>query len=150
MTLDEFRITHSLLIEHYQHIEYNMKGILAAISDGSSFLEGMEDVERDSIKRLVRGIKLKQEEHGETILEEDECDWLIRISESRNYWCHQCYIAMTFDFRTGAPKKDYEINRLLQDVTEAKQMRDLLFEKKLPLVQEKVRSELINGRSSFV
>ena len=141
MTLDEFRIKHSLLIEHYQHIEFNLKGILSSINDGKEFLDGMDEVEKDTIRRVINGIKAKQKSRDEVVLSVEECNQLKHISERRNYWCHQCYIEMAFDRDTGDPKKKPQIDALLRDLMEAERMRAHLFDKKIPLLEKKVRGK---------
>lgn len=44
MNLNEFRITHSTVMEHYQFIERELEGIYAALS-GKRFYAGLIDVE---------------------------------------------------------------------------------------------------------
>ena len=56
MVLKEFRIHHSTLIEHYQFIEAHLDGIYAAIS-GKPFLDGIKEVEKDSLSGVVREIR---------------------------------------------------------------------------------------------
>ena len=53
----------------------------------------------------------------------------------RSFWTHSCYTNMVFDRKTGGPKKETDIGQLYQDTREAEQMRDLLFEKKIKLME---------------
>ena len=61
MTLEKFRILHSTLVEHYQFIEAHLEGIYAAVS-GKTLLEGLKDVEKDSIHRILKAIKKAEKE----------------------------------------------------------------------------------------
>ena len=56
MTLEEYRIRHSMLIEQYQWIEFDLEGLYAAISD-EPFGEALREIEKDSIGGVVREIK---------------------------------------------------------------------------------------------
>ena len=56
MNLKEVRITHSTLIEHYQYIEAHLEGNYAALS-GKTLIEGLHDVEKDSLRRIINEIK---------------------------------------------------------------------------------------------
>ncbi len=140
MTLEEFRLKHSELIEHYQHIERNLEDIYADIQDGKSFYGGLLDVENDNISRLVHKLCELQEKAGIPILSEAECAQLDAIRQRRNYWCHNCYVDMPFDARTKGPKKPVHIKQMTTDFNEAKQMREYLFAKKMQ-IKELVKAE---------
>lgn len=51
MNLEEFRIAHSTLMEHYQFVERELEGIYAALS-GKPFYFGLMDVEKFGISKL--------------------------------------------------------------------------------------------------
>ena len=55
MNLEKFRMTHSLLIEHYQFIEAHLEGIYAAVC-GKPLLEGLKDVEKDGLSGILGDI----------------------------------------------------------------------------------------------
>ena len=57
MTLEEYRIRHSILIEQYQWIEFDLEGLYAAVSD-EPFCEALREIEKDSIGGVVREINL--------------------------------------------------------------------------------------------
>ena len=52
MNLSEFRTAHSTVMEHYQFIEMHLEGIYAALN-GRSFYEGLKEVERYNISRII-------------------------------------------------------------------------------------------------
>ena len=137
MTLEEFRLTHSELIEHYQFIEHHLEGIYACLSDGKSFGDGMEEVERDTIPQLLNRIRTIQNESGRIVLTEEELKIIEGICKSRNSWCHNCYVDLSFDRKNGGPKNDYDIKKMLRDLSVAQEIRDWLFEKKVSLLPSK-------------
>ena len=102
MTLEEYRIRHSMLIEQYQWIEFDLEGLCAAISD-EPFCEVIREIERDSIGGVVREIKRIEKEKNVTIFSEDEYQELDMLRERRNFWSHACYTE-AYDKNTGAPR----------------------------------------------
>jgi len=56
--------------------------------------------------------------------------------ERRNFWCHNCYVDMTFK-TNGDPKKQEDINRLISDMREAEELRKILFEIKSKILHNK-------------
>lgn len=56
MDLQQFRIAHSTVMEHYQFIERELEGIYAALS-GKSFYYGLMDVETFSISKVIRMVQ---------------------------------------------------------------------------------------------
>lgn len=142
MNLSEFRTAHSIVMEHYQFIEMHLEGIYAALS-GRSFYEGLKEVERYNINRIIIMIQEQEKKNNKRVILDSEYEDLKSIYQRRNFWTHSCYTNMVFDRKTGGPKKETDIRQLYQDTREAEQMRDLLFEKKIKLM------EIIRGNHSF-
>ena len=136
MDLKEFRITHSTLIEHYQFIEAHLEGIYAAVSD-KSFLEGIREVERDSLGGVVRELRELEREKHIQILSEAEYAQLRQIIERRNFWCHCCYFEMPFDREIGGPARVRDVQELFADMQTAEQWREMLYQRKLELIKKK-------------
>ena len=134
MVLKEFRITHSTLIEHYQYIEAHLEGIYAVIS-GKSFMEGLRDVEKDSLSGVVREIREVEREKKLRVFTEEDYKQLRKMIERRNFWCHSCYFEMSFDRKTGGPAKVRDVQALITDLQMAEQWREQLFQKKLDLIK---------------
>jgi hypothetical protein len=135
MTLEEFRITHSTLIEHYQFIEAHLEGIYAAIS-GKSFHEGIKDVEKDSLSGVIREIREVEREKGITVLSADTYNRLRQMVERRNFWCHCCYFDLVFDRKTGGPAKVRDVHQLFEDLRTAETWREQLFQTKIELLKK--------------
>lgn len=129
MTLEGFRIKHSTLIEHYQYIEMHLEGIYAALS-GKGLIDGLQDVEKDAITRIINLIKSL--DPNDAVLTEEDQTRLSAIVARRNYYVHDCYTKMVFDRHTDAPDNKYS-RQLIDDIREANQMREYLFEKKMSL-----------------
>ena len=136
MTLEEFRVLHSTLIEHYQFIEAHLDGIYAALSD-KPFSVGVKEVERDSLSGVVREIRDLEREMGKTVLTESEYKQLRQIIDRRNFWCHCCYFEMSFDRTTGGPAKVRDVQTLFGDLKIAEQWREQLLQKKIDLLSAK-------------
>lgn len=135
MVLKEFRIAHSTLIEHYQFIEAHLEGIYAVIS-GKPFMDGIREIERDSLSGVVREIRELEKEKGLHILTGDEYKQLRQLIERRNFWCHCCYFEMSFDLQTGGPARVRDVQILREDLQTAEQWREQLFRKKVALLQQ--------------
>lgn len=102
MTLEEYRIKHSMLIEQYQWIEFDLEGLYAAVSD-EPFCEALLEIEKDSIGGVVREIKKIEKEKNIVIFSEDEYQELDLLRERRNFWSHACYTE-AYDKHTGVPR----------------------------------------------
>lgn len=127
MTMEKFRMMHSLLIEHYQYIEHHLEGIYALLC-GKSFLAGLEEVETSTINRLIQEIKRLEHENGVSIISVSDYEKLEYIRKRRNFWCHNCYVDMVVDVKTGNPKSADFIKTLIADVRDAEQLRENLFQ----------------------
>jgi hypothetical protein len=107
MTLEEYRIKHSMLIEQYQWIESDLEGIYAAISD-EPFCQALREIEKDSIGGVAREIKKIEKEKNIVIFSEEEYQELDILRERRNFWCHVCYTE-AYDKNTGAPRNAQDL-----------------------------------------
>lgn len=135
MTLEKFRLIHSELIEHYQFIEHNLEGIYAVICK-KDFISGLEDVEKSNIGRIEHEIKKIEKEENLSIIPQKIYEQIENAMERRNFWCHNCYVNMTFK-TNGDPKKQEDINRLISDMREAEELRKILFEIKSKILHNK-------------
>lgn len=138
MVLEEFRILHSTLIEHYQLMEAHLEGIYAAVS-GKPFLDGIREIERDSLSGVVREIRTVEREKKIKIFTEEEYTALRQIIERRNFWCHCCYFEMVFDRETGGPAKVRDVQALFDDMKTAEAWRERLLQKKRSLLKKPQR-----------
>lgn len=137
MTLEEFRRIHSELIEQYQFIEHHLEGIYSCLCEDKSFYDGLLEVEKDTIHRLLDRIRAKQNESGMILLADAELEKIEGICSRRNFWCHNCYVDLVFDYKTGGPKRPIDIEQMLQDLAEANEIRGELFKKKESLLRNK-------------
>lgn len=90
MTIEEYRIRHSMLIEQYQWIEFDLEGLFAFIC-GEPFHEAIQEIEKDSIGGVVREIKKIEEERNIVVFFDSEYEELDQIRQRRNFWSHACY-----------------------------------------------------------
>ena len=136
MTREEFQIQHSTLIEHYQFIEMHLEGIYATLAD-KPFLNGLQDVEYDSINRIIHAIQKEESRIKLSIFTEDEYQHLYQVLKRRNFWCHECYTTLLFDARTDAPKKAEDIQEMYDDLYAAASLREDLYQKKVFLMRSR-------------
>ena len=136
MDLDEFRRVHSELVEHYQFIEHHLEGIYSALQD-KYFYDGLVEVEKDNIPRLIHRILSIQQKNGEVVLSEEDLSRINNAYERRNFWCHNCYVDLVFDRKTGGPSHLNDVKAMMSDLVEAKSLRDELFERKLSYMERK-------------
>lgn len=142
MDLTEFRIAHSTVMEHYQFIERELEGIYATLS-GKHLYEGLKDVEKFSISKVIRMVQEQEKIHAKQIISEAEYEDLKSICQRRNFWTHNCYTVMAFDRKTGGLKKEADRRQLYNDIRIAEQMRELLFNRKMELF------DMIKDKSTF-
>lgn len=132
MELKDFRLMHSELVEHYQFIEFHLEGICAVLYGGSLY-DGMKQVEKHSISRLIQEVRRLEKGRRASILTEDEWQELEQVNARRNFWCHECYVDLVFDFKTGGLKNISDLRMMLDDRNRASRLRDLLYERKIEL-----------------
>ncbi|MBD5497898.1 MAG: hypothetical protein HDR11_09090 [Lachnospiraceae bacterium] len=133
MNLEEFRIAHSTLMEHYQFVERELEGIYAALS-GKHFYFGLMDVEKFSISKVIQMVQEQEKNHDKRVILDAEYEDLKAICQRRNFWTHNCYTELVFDRKTGGPKRVTDIEQLYDDIRAAEQMRELLFDRKIELL----------------
>ena len=76
-----------------------------------------------------------ERENGVSIISASDYEKLEHIRKRRNFWCHNCYIDMVVDIKTGNPKKTEFINMLIDDMRDAEQLRESLFQAKITNMQ---------------
>lgn len=136
MTLEDFRIQHSTLIEHYQFIESHLESIYAIVS-GKPFIDGLKDVEKHNIRQILQSIR-RLEDNGASngVFTDEEYRRIESILDRRNFWCHNCYYDLVFDKKTGGLKKAEDIQTILNDLRESESLREALFDKYLQLCKQ--------------
>lgn len=133
MDIQQFRIAHSTVMEHYQFIERELGRNLCRFKR-KSFYNGLMDVETFSISKVIRMVQEQEKINDIEIISDAEYETLKSICLRRNFWTHNCYTGMVFDIKTGGPKKQTDITQLYDDIRNAEQMRDLLFNRKIELL----------------
>lgn len=119
MTLEAYRITHSLLIEQYQWIEFDLEGLCATLSE-EPFHQALQEIERDSIGGVVRDIQRYEKAQDIEVFTSAQYEALDHIRERRNYWCHVCYTEV-WDKKAGVPKNAGLLSGDLQEAEEVLQ-----------------------------
>lgn len=128
MTLQDFRINHSKLIEQYQYIESRLEGIYSRIC-ADTFMGGLKEVETDTIRRLINRITRYENETKTAILPQGIRQRLETIIEARNFYVHNCYweMAVTRKNRVEVIKHDAVAHKLLNALRQAEELHEDLF-----------------------
>jgi hypothetical protein len=121
MTLEQYRILHSTLMEQYQWIEFDLEGLYAFICE-KPFAQAIEEIEKDAIGGIVRAIQRIEQQRAINVFSQEEYERLDRIRERRNFWSHACYTEAR-DKKTGAPKN---ADRLTDELKDAKDFSERL------------------------
>ena len=87
MTLNDFHFMVGQTIMYCQVIEHDVKRIYAAMQFGD-FYDNLDKIEKWSLGATVK--ELKDIDYGRYITSSDY-NFLKRITEKRNHWCHQTY-----------------------------------------------------------
>lgn len=121
MTLEQYRILYSTLMEQYQWIEFDLEGLYAFIC-GMPFGEAIEEIERDAIGGVVREIQRIEKQRAIEVFSQEEYERLDRIRERRNFWSHACYTEAR-DKKTGTPRN---ADRLADELKDAEDFLERL------------------------
>ena len=121
MTLEQYRILHSALMEQYQWIEFDLEGLYAFICE-KPFLEAIEEIEKDAIGGVVREIQRIEQQRAINVFSQEKYERLDRIRERRNFWSHACYTEAR-DKKTGTPRN---ADRLADELKDAKEFLERL------------------------
>ena len=133
MTLFDFRVMHSTLLEHYQFIEFHLEGICAALGQ-KPFADTLEDVDKHSLGRLVTAVRRLESGKRPPELSAGVYKELNDLCADRNFWSHCCYTQLDFDPKTGGLKHREDRQRLTEDLRRAEEMRELLYRRKAELM----------------
>ena len=91
MTRDKFKLIHSELIMQVQCIENDLRIIYAAIKEGD-FEDNIDDLEKANLGRIIKELREIDRSDGYPDLSDQDYELIDQIRETRNYWCHQCYL----------------------------------------------------------
>ena len=130
MTLDEFRIYHSEIIEQFQWLEYNLKRILSKQPNRLD-MDKMDALEKENIGQLIQRIKNFEKKNQINILTEEDYIMLEKMRERRNYWCHQCYLDIVVkkdEHRKLVVRKDGMILGLKMDLRDIESLQNKIEE----------------------
>lgn len=127
-----FRLKFYELVENYQYIEGWLEYIYAWFSK-RGLLEGLSEVEKTNLSRLLYLVKDSKDETGKPIFTDTEISDLERIVERRNFWIHSALFDLPFDYRTDELKKDCHKKQMEEDLKLSEKYREILFEKQYAL-----------------
>ena len=121
MTIDEFRINHSKIIEQYQLIEWHLEGIFGLLEFGD-FDELTHRVENDAMGELIRKVRFLVKENKVDLLTKDDFSILDNIRDDRNFWCHENFL----DIQEDREKIKKQTQRIIDDLNTTIKMNEKL------------------------
>lgn len=115
MTLTEFHTLVGETVMHCQHIEEEVKMIYAILAKGD-FDDNYESLRGDSLGQVLMALRELDESDGRPFISGEDYDFLLRMKNSRNHWCHEAYVNFIYidDFAGSAAYKK-ECKRLRED-----------------------------------
>ena len=127
MTFDDFKILHSELIMHMQCIENDLKIIYAAMKPGN-FDKNYDELEKSNLGQITRVLKRLDYSDGYPDLLPEDYRTIDRIRETRNYWCHQCYLDFIYLTNCGLQEEKLReiAERLSEDTVPIRSLREKL------------------------
>ena len=106
MTLSEFHTAVGEVVMRCQHIEEEVKMIYAILAKGD-FDDNYEAVQRDSLGQVLISLRELDESDGRPFISSGDYDFLLRMKNKRNHWCHEAYVNFIYidDFASSAAYK---------------------------------------------
>lgn len=121
MTIDEFRIKHSKIIEQYQLIEWHLEGIFGLLEFGD-FDELTHRVENDAMGELIRKVRFLIKENKIDYLTKEDFSILDNIRDDRNFWCHNNFL----DIQENREVFNKQTQRIIDNLNTVIKMNDKL------------------------
>lgn len=91
MTLTEFHTLVGETVMRCQHIEEEIKMIYAILAKGD-FDKNYAAVRRDSLGQVLIALRELDESDGRPFISATDYDFLLRMKNKRNHWCHEAYV----------------------------------------------------------
>ena len=115
MTLAEFHTAVGEVVMRCQHIEEEVKMIHAILAKGD-FDDNYEAVQRDSLGQVLISLRELDESDGRPFISSGDYDFLLRMKNKRNHWCHEAYVNFIYidDFASSSAYKR-ECKQLCED-----------------------------------
>jgi len=89
MDFNTFKTKHSEIICYCQIIEGDLKWIYSYLKNGN-VLATRESLGNLSLGQIVSELK-KLSLEGKAILSDADFNFLYKLTDKRNYWCHECF-----------------------------------------------------------
>ncbi len=105
---------------------------------GKDFSDGLADVDKHNINNLVIDLKSVQAKRNIVVLNDEDFERIRKTCERRNFWVHNCYFDLTFrkDRNEVRLKNEKDISQMINDLREAEDLRNELYEKLASLYQQ--------------
>jgi len=129
MTSETFCLRYAYIMEQYQFIEEFLERLYAVISD-KPYVKGLQDVDKAPLPTIIKAIHKLEKEQNITVFTIDEYEELSQVILRRNFWSHECFTKLIFA-KNSALKKPEDRLQMEQDIRQAEEWREKIFQKQL-------------------
>ena len=129
MPSETFCLRYAYIMEQYQFIEENLEKLYAAISK-KPYIIGLQDVDKSPLPAIVKAIQKIEKEQNITVFTTAEYEVLFQVIRRRNFWSHECFTKLLFN-KNGALKYPEDRFRMEEDIHQAEEWREKIFQKQL-------------------
>lgn len=112
MDIDDFRITHSKVIECCQLIEDDLKLMFSYMHKGN-IDKNYDSLKKSNLAKTINLLRKLDNSDNKPLISDEDYDFLKQMAKKRNYWCHQCYIDLDSSSNNNFQESIYE--RLIED-----------------------------------
>jgi len=134
MTREEhFYSLHGELIKFYQIIENDIKWIYSFMLEGNPNKTRM-NVSNYTLGQILNELKRLDNSDDNPCISPADYKFLNKMTDKRNYWCHQCYIDFVYEDNCFKSKEFNTVyDKLIKDYSQASQVVQNVQELKLKL-----------------
>ncbi len=95
ISFDSFKILYSETIMYFQTIEHDVKLIYAYMHNGN-INENYDYISGKTLGQTVTMLKKMDNEDGKPNISASDYNFLMQMTEKRNYWCHSGFVAFVY------------------------------------------------------
>ena len=96
MTLEKFHFLVGETIMYCQIIEHDIKMIYAAMRKGD-MKRNFEEIRKWTLGETIENLKNLDFKDGDAYISSEDYEFLFKMSEKRNHWCHCCYVDFVYE-----------------------------------------------------
>lgn len=140
MDFEEFKILHSEVVMCCQCLENDIKWIYSYMKKGDP-LQNFDDLEKKTFGQIVRELRKLDYSDDKPYISKSDYDFLEKLADKRNYWCHQCYVDFLYVTSYLSSNEYHNVYRKLEDEhAEFMRVSDVVEEIKIEVIDKYKRN----------